>query len=70
MKHREFSAHVAVMSSVILAVVSVVLNSFRIDTTVLWYIAQCLVYAASMFGVSLQIDALRKIIKSTKNETN
>lgn len=60
--HRYLSAHVALFSAVGLAVASFVLNQYKIDTSILWYIAQCLVYAASMFGVSLAIDSIKRIV--------
>lgn len=64
--HRVISAHVALFSAVGLAVASFVLNQYQIDTSLLWYIAQCLVYSASMFGVKMAIDSIKRII-STKN---
>ena len=55
-----------------LAVASFILNEHRIDSSVLWYVAQCVTYAASMFGVSIVIDEkLRRITaKTTKDEGN
>lgn len=66
--HRYISAHVTLGSAVGLAIASFVLNQHQIDTSVLWYIAQCLVYAASMFGVSLAIDSIKKIISAKPND--
>lgn len=68
--HRYLSAHVALFSAVGLAIASFILNQYKIDTSILWYIAQCLVYAASMFGVSLAIDTMRRIVKSNSPSTN
>ena len=65
--HRIISAHVALLSAVGLAIASFVLNQAQIDTSLLWYIAQCLVYSASMFGVKMAIDSIKKIV-STKDE--
>ncbi len=64
--HRIISAHVALLSAVGLAIASFVLNRYQIDTSLLWYIAQCLVYSASMFGVKMAIDSIKKIV-STKD---
>lgn len=54
------------LSAVGLAIASFVLNRYQIDTSLLWYIAQCLVYSASMFGVKMAIDSIKKIV-STKD---
>lgn len=69
-QHRYISAHVALGSAVGLAIASFILNRYQIDTSILWYIAQCLVYAASMFGVSLAIDSIKKIVRSSNAPTN
>ena len=42
-----------ILSGVILAFLSFFLNHFDIANGVLWYIAQALVYAGGIFGVSL-----------------
>lgn len=62
--HRILSAHVALFSAVGLAIASFILNQFKIDTSLLWYIAQCLVYSASMFGVKMAIDYIKKIVSA------
>lgn len=66
--HRYLSAHVSLFSAVGLAIASFILNQYQIDTSILWYIAQCLVYSASMFGVSLAIDSIKKIVSSKNPE--
>ena len=39
-----------------LAFICFFLNHYKIEDSVLWYIAQALVYAASIFGISLAIN--------------
>jgi prepilin signal peptidase PulO-like enzyme (type II secretory pathway) len=47
------SAMLMVISGVILAFLSFFLNAYDIEDGVLWYIAQALVYAGGIFGVSI-----------------
>lgn len=49
------TAIVMVVSAVVLAFICFFLNHYKIEDSVLWYIAQALVYAASIFGISLAI---------------
>lgn len=56
------TACAALLSGIGLAIASFILNQYKIDATILWYIAQCFVYAGSMFGISITIDEkLKKI---------
>ena len=45
-----------IVSAVVLAFICFFLNHYKIADSVLWYIAQALVYAASIFGISLAIN--------------
>ncbi len=69
---RSFTAAFMLLTGAGLAVASFILNQYRIDSSILWYVAQCITYAASMFGVSIVIDEkLRRITaKLTKEEGN
>lgn len=67
---RSFTAAFMLLTGAGLAIASFVLNSFKIDSSVLWYVAQCVTYAASMFGVSIVIDEkLRRISSKIGNES-
>lgn len=68
--HRIISAHIALMSAVGLAIASFILNQYQIDTSLLWYIAQCLVYSASMFGVKMAIDSIKRIVSTKDDKPN
>ncbi len=62
----QYSTAVAmVLSAIVLAFVCFFLNHYKIEDSVLWYIAQALVYAASIFGISL---AIKTKIGEVKNE--
>lgn len=47
------SAIAMLVSGVILTFLCFFLNNHKIDDSVLWYMAQALVYAGSIFGVSI-----------------
>ena len=47
------TAVMMIVSAVVLAFICFFLNHYKIEDSVLWYIAQALVYAASIFGISL-----------------
>lgn len=49
------TAIIMVASGIVLAFLSFFLNHFDIADGVLWYIAQALVYAGSIFGVSMYV---------------
>lgn len=50
------TAVIMIVSAVALAFICFFLNHYKIADSVLWYIAQALVYAASIFGISLAIN--------------
>jgi cytochrome b subunit of formate dehydrogenase len=49
------SALMMLVSGIVLAMLSFFLNNYDIKENVLWYIAQTLIYAGSIFGVSIFI---------------
>lgn len=53
-----------VVSAVVLAFICFFLNHYKIEDSVLWYIAQALVYAASIFGISLAIKTKMGEVKN------
>lgn len=66
---RSFTAAFMLLTGAGLAVASFIMNQYRIDSSVLWYVAQCVTYAASMFGVSIVIDEkLRRIMAKPGKE--
>ena len=50
------SALMMLVSGIVLAMLSFFLNNYDIKENVLWYIAQTLIYAGSIFGVSIFIN--------------
>ncbi len=61
----QYSTAVAmVISAVVLAFICFFLNHYKIEDSVLWYIAQALVYAASIFGISLAIKTKMGEVKN------
>lgn len=70
------SAIVVLISGILLAYVSYFTSQMRdVTDNVLWYFAQTLMYAGSIFGVAIAIDAkfenLRnKFLNHKNNETN
>lgn len=67
---RSATAGFMLLTGASLAVASFVLNEHKIDSSVLWYVAQCITYAASMFGVSIVIDEKLRRISSRINEVD
>ena len=61
----QYSTAVAMIASaVVLAFICFFLNHYKIEDSVLWYIAQALVYAASIFGISLAIKTKMGEVKN------
>lgn len=58
------TAVLMVVSAVVLAFICFFLNKYKIEDSVLWYIAQALVYAASIFGISLAIKTKMGEVKN------
>lgn len=51
------SACLMLASGVVLTFLCFFLNHYRIEDSVLWYLAQTLLYAGSIFGVGMYINA-------------
>lgn len=62
------SASVMLLSGVILAFVCFFLNHYEINDSVEWYVSQVLIYAGSVFGVSLVINSKFDNIKNKLNK--
>lgn len=45
------------LSGVVLTFLCFFLNGYDIKDSVLWYVAQCLVYAGSVFGVTVYVSS-------------
>ena len=45
------------VSGVLLTFLCFFLNHYEVKDSVLWYVAQCLVYAGSIFGVTMYIHS-------------
>ena len=58
------TAVMMIVSDVVLAFICFFLNHYKIADSVLWYIAQALVYAASIFGISLAINTKMGQVKN------
>lgn len=58
------TAVMMIVSAVALAFICFFLNHYKIADSVLWYIAQALVYAASIFGISLAINTKMGQVKN------
>lgn len=64
-----------IASGMVLSFLSFFLNNFNIADGVLWYVAQALVYAGSIFGVNIYIrtkygEAENKLINRIKEMMN
>ncbi len=49
------SAVVMIMSGVVLTFLCFFLNHYEVKDSVLWYVAQCLVYSGGIYGVAMFI---------------
>lgn len=68
MSAKTFSACFLLISGVVMAFLSFFTSeNGEISDSVLWYFAQCLIYAGSVFGVTAYIDTRLKQIKDAKN---
>ena len=69
------SAVAMLVSGVLLTFLCFFLNKYEVKDSVLWYVAQCLVYAGSVFGVTMYIhskwgEVKNYIEESVKNKTD
>ena len=59
------------VSGVLLTFLCFFLNRYKIETEVLWYVAQCITFAGAVFGISAYTkQRLDKIEKEIKNQIN
>ena len=58
------TAVLMIVPAVVLVFICFFLNHYKIADSVLWYIAQALVYAASIFGISLAINTKMGQVKN------
>ena len=59
------------VSGVLLTYLCFFLNRYKIETEVLWYVAQCITFAGAVFGISAYTkQRLDKIEKEIKNQIN
>ena len=56
------SALTTLASGIVLSFLSFFLSSYRIDSSVLWYFAQTLMYAGSCFGIGAYITKFKNEI--------
>lgn len=62
------SASVMLLSGVILAFICFFLNHYEINDSVEWYVSQVLIYAGSVFGISIVINSKFDNIKNKLNK--
>ena len=59
------------VSGVLLTFLCFFLNRYKIETEVLWYVAQCITFAGAVFGISAYTkQRLDKIEKEIKGKIN
>lgn len=62
------SASVMLLSGVILTFICFFLNHYEINDSVEWYVSQVLIYAGSVFGISIVINSKFDNIKNKLNK--
>lgn len=62
------SACVMLGSGILLTFLCFFLNHYKIEDSVLWYVAQSLVYAGSVFGITMYISTTRREITIFLND--
>ena len=63
------SALITLASGIVLSFLSFFLSSYHIDNSVLWYFAQCLMYAGSCFGIGAYIAKFKKEVDEKINDS-
>lgn len=63
------SAIIMLASGILLSFLCFFLNHYHIEDSVLWYLAQALVYAGSVFGITMYISTARREITSYLSDT-
>ena len=61
------SALTTLASGIVLSFLSFFLSSYRIDSSVLWYFAQTLMYAGSCFGIGAYIAKFKNEVDEKIN---
>ena len=61
------SALTTLASGIVLSFLSFFLSSYRIDSSVLWYFAQTLMYAGSCFGIGAYIAKFKNEVDDKLN---
>lgn len=61
------SALTTLASGIVLSFLSFFLSSYRIDSSVLWYFAQTLMYAGSCFGIGAYIAKFKNEVDEKLN---
>ena len=61
------SALTTLASGIVLSFLSFFLSSYRIDSSVLWYFAQTLMYAGSCFGIGAYIAKFKNELDEKLN---
>lgn len=56
------------LSGVVLTFLSFFLNGYEVADGVLWYVGQCLVYAGSIFGVTVYINSRFNTLKNGEGD--
>lgn len=72
-KAKIISAYMMLISGIVLAFLSFLISANNdVSDNILWYVAQTIIYAGSIFGVSsyIEIEMNRKFKQFKKNETN
>ena len=55
-------------SGIVLSFLSFFLSNYTIEDSVLWYFAQTILYAGSVFGLTMYVSSTRKAILSEVND--
>lgn len=62
------SACIMLASGIVLSFLSFFLSNYTIEDSVLWYFAQTILYAGSVFGLTMYVSSTRKAILSEVND--
>lgn len=62
------SACIMLVSGIVLSFLSFFLSNYTIEDSVLWYFAQTILYAGSVFGLTMYVSSTRKAILSEVND--
>lgn len=62
------SACIMLASGIVLSFLSFFLSNYTIEDSVLWYFAQTILYAGSVFGLTMYVSSTRKAILNEVND--